>query len=64
MPMVTLSFKNLLVIMRRRMSKQKRDNPFDGPAIDINSSEFFDMVSKVMINKHNDPKEDFDLSHG
>lgn len=49
---------------RRRMSKPKRDNPFDGPAIDINSSEFFDMVSKVMINKHNDPEEDFDLSDG
>lgn len=46
------------------MSKQKRDNPFDGPAIDINSSEFFDMVSKVMINKHNDPEEDFNLSDG
>ncbi len=62
--MVTLSFKNLLVITRRRMSKYKRDNPFDGPAIDINSTEFFDMVSKVMIKKHNDPEEDFNLSDG
>tara|TARA_R110002020_G_scaffold222464_2_gene431279 strand:- start:791 stop:931 length:141 start_codon:yes stop_codon:yes gene_type:complete len=46
------------------MSKHKRDNPFDGPAIDINSTEFFDMVSKVMIKKHNDPEEDFNLSDG
>ena len=29
-------------------------NPFDRPGIDINSDEFFKMVSKVMINKHND----------
>ena len=62
--MVTLSFKNLLVITRRKMSKANTDNPFDGPAIDINSLEFFDMVSKVMINKHNDPEEDFNLSDG
>jgi hypothetical protein len=64
MRMVTLSFKNLLVIMRRKMSKENTNNPFDGPAIDINSPEFFDMVSKVMINKHNDPDEDFNLSNG
>jgi len=29
-------------------------NPFDEPGIDINSDEFFKMVSKVMINKHNE----------
>jgi len=38
-----------------------RKNPFDGPAIDINSDEFFKMVSEVMINKHNDEDEDFNL---
>lgn len=36
-------------------------NPFDGPSIDINSDEFFKMVSEVMLNKHKDPDEDFDL---
>jgi hypothetical protein len=46
------------------MSKENTNNPFDGPAIDINSPEFFDMVSKVIINKHNDPDEDFNLSNG
>jgi hypothetical protein len=39
-------------------------NPFDRPGIDINSDEFFKMVSKVMINKHNDEDEDFDLLEG
>lgn len=40
------------------------NNPFDKPGIDINSDEFFKMVSKVMINKHNDEDEDFDLLEG
>ena len=37
-------------------------NPFDKPRIDINSDEFFKMVTQVMINKHNDEEEDFNLN--
>jgi hypothetical protein len=37
-------------------------NPFDGPSIDINSDEFFKMVTQVMINKHNDEEDDFNLN--
>jgi hypothetical protein len=37
-------------------------NPFDKPSIDINSDEFFKMVTQVMINKHNDEEEDFNLN--
>lgn len=37
-------------------------NPFDKPSIDINSDAFFKMVTQVMINKHNDEEEDFNLN--
>jgi hypothetical protein len=37
-------------------------NPFDKPNIDINSDEFFKMVTQVMINKHNDEEDDFNLN--
>ncbi|BAQ85040.1 hypothetical protein [uncultured Mediterranean phage uvMED] len=38
-------------------------NPFDGPSIKVGSEEFKEMVMGVMINKHNDPDEDFDLGN-
>jgi hypothetical protein len=37
-------------------------NPFDKPSIDISSDEFFKMVTQVMINKHNDEEDDFNLN--
>ena len=37
-------------------------NIFDEPSIDINSYEFFKMVTQVMINKHNDEEDDFNLN--
>ena len=49
------------------MSKENNDNPklghpaFDGPGIKVGSPEFEKMILGVMINKHNDPDEDFDL---
>ena len=33
----------------------------DGPSIDIHSEKFKKMVYKLMINKHNNPDEDFNL---
>ena len=39
----------------------KKNNPFDGPGYKIGSKEFQDMVMGVMVNKHLDPVEDFDL---
>ena len=38
-------------------------NMFDGPGYKIGSKEFEEMVLGVMINKHNDPDEDFDLGN-
>ena len=38
-------------------------NPFDGPGFKPGSKEFKEMVLGVMINKHNDPDEDFDLGN-
>tara|TARA_R100001163_G_C4962778_1_gene125902 strand:+ start:409 stop:558 length:150 start_codon:yes stop_codon:yes gene_type:complete len=38
-----------------------KDNIFDGPSIDIHSEKFKKMVYKLMINKHNNPDEDFNL---
>jgi len=46
------------------MSKNEKNdpvNPFDGPGVSIHSEEFKNMVMGVMLNKHNDPEEDFDL---
>ena len=46
------------------MSKNKKNdpiNPFDGPGVKVNSEEFKNMVMGVMINKHLDPDDDFDL---
>ena len=47
------------------MSKNKKNdpiNPFDGPGVKVGSEEFKNMVMGVMINKHLDPDEDFDLN--
>ena len=44
------------------MAKNKKDNPFDGPGVKVGSEEFKKMVLDVMINKHNNPDEDFDLT--
>ncbi len=38
-------------------------NPFDGPGFKPGSQEFKELVLGVMINKHNDPDEDFDLGN-
>ncbi len=38
-----------------------RDNPFDGEGFKIDSPEAKEMIMKVMINKHNNPDEDFNL---
>ncbi len=39
----------------------KKNNPFDGKGYKVGSKEFQDMVMGVMLNKHLDPDEDFDL---
>lgn len=39
-----------------------KDNFLDGPSIEIGSDKFKEMVMQVMINKHNDADEDFDLN--
>tara|TARA_B100001559_G_scaffold313130_1_gene311773 strand:- start:4818 stop:4943 length:126 start_codon:yes stop_codon:yes gene_type:complete len=39
-----------------------KDNPFDGPSIEIGSDKFKEMIMQLMINKHNDADEDFDLN--
>ena len=46
------------------MAKTKNDpiNPFAGPGIKIDSEEFKNMLMNVMLNKHNNPDEDFDLT--
>ena len=44
------------------MAKNKKNNPFDGPGVKVGSEEFKNMVLGVMINKHNNPDEDFDLT--
>ena len=47
------------------MSKNNKNdpvNPFDGPGVTVGSEEFKKMVIGVMINKHLDPDEDFDLN--
>jgi len=38
-----------------------KKSPFDKKSIDIHSDKFFIMVSKLMINKHNDKNDDFNL---
>ena len=55
------------------MAKNKKDKQIpkvptvnlmflDGPGIKVGSKEFQDMVLNVMINKHNNPDEDFNLT--
>lgn len=46
--------------MTKRGTK-KNDNPFNGVGYKVGSKEFQDMVMGVMVNKHLDPDEDFDL---
>lgn len=38
-----------------------KDNPFDGKGFKIDSDEAKEMIMKVMLNKHNNPEEDFNL---
>ncbi len=40
----------------------KKNNPFDGPGYKVGSKEFKEMVLGVMVNKHLDPDEDFDVT--
>ncbi len=38
-----------------------QDNPFDKEGYKIDSPEAKEMIMKVMLNKHNNPDEDFNL---
>jgi len=38
-----------------------KDNPFDKEGFKIDSPEAKEMIMKVMLNKHNNPDEDFNL---
>lgn len=38
-----------------------KDNPFDAEGFKIDSDEAKEMIMKVMLNKHNNPEEDFNL---
>jgi|TARA_R100000995_G_C3368016_1_gene70444 hypothetical protein len=46
----------------KKIKKNDPVNPFDGPGVKVNSEEFKNMVMGVMLNKHLDPDEDFDLT--
>tara|TARA_R100001082_G_C4264796_1_gene117089 strand:+ start:133 stop:285 length:153 start_codon:yes stop_codon:yes gene_type:complete len=43
------------------MAEEKEKGPLDGPSIDIHSEEFKRKVFAIMVNKHNNPDEDFNL---
>tara|TARA_R100001224_G_C4015774_1_gene147666 strand:- start:369 stop:503 length:135 start_codon:yes stop_codon:yes gene_type:complete len=38
-----------------------KDGPLDGPGIKIDSKEFKDMVMNLMLKKHMNPEDSFDL---
>tara|TARA_R100001163_G_scaffold28179_1_gene22667 strand:- start:2827 stop:2964 length:138 start_codon:yes stop_codon:yes gene_type:complete len=43
------------------MGEKKEKGPFDGPSMDIHSDKFKDVVMNLMMKKHLDPDDEFNL---
>ena len=43
------------------MAEEKEKGPLNGPSIDIHSKEFRDVVMNLMMKKHLDPDDEFNL---